>query len=99
MSLLLPISITALTGVAYRFCRGALQLPKENVLWLLEIHQGAYYSFDLRYSSYIAVIYCTLLWAAIWSAAVLGLLLNTYFQDKIIQPIFYKRHPPHAPHV
>lgn len=46
--LLIPFLLTTITGVLYHFGVFGLHLPKENVRWLLVIHQGAYLGSALK---------------------------------------------------
>lgn len=48
MILFIPLLLTATTGVLYHFSVFGLHLPKENVGWLLSIHQGAYLGATLK---------------------------------------------------
>jgi len=41
----LPLMATAFTGAAYRWTRNVFNFPKEDVKFLLQIHQGSYFTF------------------------------------------------------
>jgi len=49
--------LTAITGFSYRWFRNAFHYPKENVDWLLEVHQGKglLQGFELFYTLFNAV--------------------------------------------
>jgi hypothetical protein len=39
---ILPLSLTILTGVTYRLAKSWFNLPREQVHWLMVIHEGEY---------------------------------------------------------
>jgi hypothetical protein len=39
---ILPLSITVLTGVTYRLAKSWLGLPRDQVHWLMVVHEGEY---------------------------------------------------------
>jgi hypothetical protein len=45
---ILPFTITALTGMAYRIGRAWFGLPKDSVHFLMSIHEGEYLGDTLR---------------------------------------------------
>lgn len=40
---ILPLSITVLTGVTYRLAKSWLGLPRDQVHWLMVVHEGEYF--------------------------------------------------------
>lgn len=46
--LLIPLAITALTGIGYRLTQSWLGWPKERAQWLMNLHQGSYLGKDYR---------------------------------------------------
>jgi len=66
-------SITAVTGVSYRWCRALFAIPKENVQWLLTIHNG-------DYILGLSIIYTALLFLSLLSMAFSGLTIHPIFR-------------------
>ncbi len=53
---LIPAILTALTGVTYRFARNVLQVEKDQVKWLMRLHQGEFLEgFSVVYTAFNAM--------------------------------------------
>jgi len=58
---LLPLIITAFTGVSYRLSKDWFNLPRDQVHWLMVIHEGEYLGDQLK-SFYVLLNGLGLLW-------------------------------------
>ena len=76
--LLLPLFVSASTGIIYRISRAWLGLPKEQVEIFMDIHQGNYLGSSLR------VIYVLLVGLGLLVILVTGLQMTGIFRKRAI---------------
>ena len=76
--LLLPLFVSASTGIIYRISRAWLGLPKEQVEIFMDIHQGNYLGSSLR------VVYVLLVGLGLLVILVTGLQMTGIFRKRAI---------------
>ncbi|MGL5032635.1 MAG: hypothetical protein ACRC6M_02405, partial [Microcystaceae cyanobacterium] len=77
--LLLPLFVSASTGVIYRISRAWFNLPKEQVKIFMDIHQGSYLGPSLR------VIYVLLVGLGLLVILATGLQMTGIFRKRAIK--------------
>eukprot|EP01117_Protostelium_nocturnum_P019673 TRINITY_DN8587_c0_g1_i1.p1 TRINITY_DN8587_c0_g1~~TRINITY_DN8587_c0_g1_i1.p1 ORF type:complete len:232 (-),score=48.85 TRINITY_DN8587_c0_g1_i1:110-805(-) len=65
--LLFTLSLTALTGIVFLWCRDVLKASKESIKWLMVIHQGKIFpGFELVYTAFNGIGLMLLVSSGMW---------------------------------
>ncbi|MBE9175447.1 PepSY domain-containing protein [Synechocystis salina LEGE 06155] len=75
--LFIPLLVSATTGMGYRIGRAWLDIPKEKISILMDIHQGSYFG------PFLQVVYICLIGVGLISILITGLQMTGIFRKRL----------------